>query len=259
MRIAPLKRIATACLAVAALAGCQRNVDGISLRQRTETIGFAGRSDESTQYWTADRMILDDSRTRLIVDFDAQTLTSIDKDKKVYLVMSFDQMKARVDARHRQTEADTAHYPPEAKVQLEKMGELPGDLVAQVEVESTGRHETIAGFETEEYSFKGSMAVGSLWVTPELTLPLGAAQRAAYRKSMDGMSAPNMQLALAMLELDRIPLRTIMRPAADPERASATNEVVEVTRTGPPKDLLTIPSDFSPAPTPQGGNGEKQG
>lgn len=223
----------------------------VIVKQKTSTTGAIERQSESTQYWTDRLMVVDEPASRLIVDFVARKVTLLDKQNKTYLDVTFDAMRAQMDAERKRVAAETADYPEDAKKAVRGMGEALDDLKEGVEVSPTGQRTQIAGYDAEEYKFSGSAVSGTFWVSKDLPLPLGEEQKRAYLASTTGMKAAGRQFALAMVQANAIPLRTEMHIALGPNGTVTTNEVVEVQRGTIPPDVTTIPPDFGPRPTPE--------
>ena len=199
-------------------------------------------------------MIVDEPTMRMIVDFAGKRVTSVDKTKRTYIILTFDDMKAQMEAARKEMASRTTDYPDDAKAQLERMGEAIGDRNSKVEVKPLGKREKIAGYDTEEYSFTGSATHGSLWISKDLPLPLGPEELKAFRESTDGMKNANRQFALAMAQTNSLPLRTVMSLELGPDGTTMTNEVLEVREGSAPPDVIGVPADFTQmklaAPTP---------
>lgn len=190
-------------------------------------------------------MIVDEPNSRMIVDFVGRSLTSIDKNKRTYIVLTFDDMKEQMEAARRALALQTADYPPDAKAQLERMGEAIGERNSPVEVKALGKYEKIAGYDVEEYSFSGTAARGSLWISKDLPLPLAAKELDAFRESTEGMKGANRQFAVAMAQTKSLPLRTVMSIDLGPDGTTMTNEVLEVRAEKPPSDVVDVPEGFT--------------
>src|SRR5262245_49251161 len=114
--------------------GCQRSQSALVVRQRTTVSGLQKTSAESTQYWTASAMMVDEPAHRIIVDFNAETITSLDKATRTYVVASFDDVNARMASQRKLMEQDTAGLAPDVIDALEQVGEPVGNRAAQVDV-----------------------------------------------------------------------------------------------------------------------------
>lgn len=217
----------------------------LTIRQKTTVVGVGARTSESTQYWTPKRMIVDETNGRMIVDFEDEQLTSIDKTKKTWITLSFDQMSRQMDAARADMAKRTEGLDPQAKWQLEQMGEAVGSKDAPVEVKPTGKRERIAGYDAEEYTFTGTAVSGTLWASKDLPLPLAPEQMKAFRKSMDGMKGPGRQFAMAMAQVNGVPLRAVMKLGLGPDGTTSTNEVIEVREESPPAGMAAVPDGYS--------------
>lgn len=245
----------TARLALAAallwLGGCRStSTTDVTVKQKTSTTGAIRHESESTQYWTDKLMVVDDPASRMMVDFVARRVIVLDKQQKTYAGVTFDAMRASMDAERKRVAEETAGYPEDVKNALRGMGQALDDLGEGVEVKPTGQRAQIAGYDAEEFSFSGSAVNGTLWISKDLPLPLGEEQKRAYLASTAGMKAAGRQFALAMVQLNAIPLRTEMHMALGPDGTVTTNEVVEVRRGTIPADVTAIPDDYQPRPTP---------
>jgi hypothetical protein len=245
--------LALACLL--ALAASTAAAKDLVLRQKTTVAGVGARSVESTQYWTPRRMIVDEAAGRIVVDFVDENLTSIDKTRKTWIVLTFEQMSRQMDAARLEMAQRTQDLDADAKAQLERMGEAIGDRDSAVEVKPTGKREKIAGYDAEEYTFSGSAVKGTLWISKDLPLPLGEKEMKAYRRSTYGMKGPGRQFALAMAQVKALPLRTVMQLDLGPDGTTSTNEVIEVRAESPPAAMIDVPEGFTEmkpgaAPTP---------
>ena len=227
------------------LAAPQASAKDLILEQKTTVAGVGERAGESTQYWTPAMMIVDEPGVRVIVDFATEKLTQIDKTNKNYLTLTFDQMLAQMDASREDLAKRTGDYPPEAKKALEGMGEDIGDKNSPVDVKPTGKHDKIAGYDTDEYTFSGNAGTGTFWVSKALPLPLGPKELKAFRKSMDGMKGPGRLFALAMTQVNGIPLRTELKVNLGPQGTTTTNEVVAVREASPPAEMITVPEGYN--------------
>lgn len=222
----------------------------VVVKQKTSTTGAVQREGESTQYWTDRLMVVDDPASRMVVDFETRKVLVLDKQRQLYREVTFDAMRAGMEAERKRVSEETAGYPEDAKKALRGMGEALDDMAQGVEVKPTGQHAQIAGYDAEEYTFSGSAVNGTLWASKDLPLPLGEEQKRAYIASTTGMKAAGRQFALAMVQVNAIPLRTEMHIALGPDGTVTQNEVTEVQHGPVPADLAAIPDDYQPMPYP---------
>jgi hypothetical protein len=208
----------------------------LMVRQRTTASGTA--PFEQTQYFTARTMVTDDPHVRMILDLDAKQLTLADKDRRVYSLMTFDEL-------HRLSEAAA-----------DRLDDLPADerkrfgLDAPVSVKPTGRTQTIAGHPSREYTVDAGPAKGKIWMSEDLPLPDVAREWERLGASIGGERRAGAKLAAALAKLHGIPMRTAMTITMGPQKAETTTEVLEVREAAPPAELLRVPEGFTKGPPP---------
>jgi len=196
--------------------------DDLTLRQRTNA-GF-----ESTEYWSGAKRARDLGDTRIIVDLETDTITTIDKDAKSYSVKKI---------------PGGALLAP---LTATGNGKPATPKPATVAVKPTGKTETIAGVEAKEYAFESESTKGSIWVADVQGIDTVGQARAMARTS-EGATSIEV-LARALEQTPGIALRiSLSRPTG--ELISAT-DVTEVQRTIP-ADAFTIPPDYKKVDEPQ--------
>jgi hypothetical protein len=174
----------TACLiCFALLAGMTARADFSYTSTRKSGAGAGG----TTKYFfKGQRMMTDSAETTMILDFDAQTMTSINKTQKTYTVRSFSDLN--LDARQ-------------------------GDM--KVDVKETGQRKNINGYDAKELLMTMEMAAPragmkmqmemSMWVSSDV--PGKQELREFYKRNMEhfpwsvvtGQANPQMQQAMADL------------------------------------------------------------
>ncbi len=221
---------------VLALARPAAGADTLALRQRI-TAGPTGEAREQMQYFTSGKRITDDARMRSIIDLDAKTVTMVHKDKKSYTVMTFDELRDRGV----QLKKTFDNLPPQARKML--------GLDASVTLKPTGKSEKIAGYQAKEYTIEGGPAVGSVWAADDLNVGSRAQE---WEKIAAAMGGPGNKLGDALAQLNGVQLRTAITTAIGPHggKASTTTEVIEVSETPPPPEVLAVPPGFTKVAAP---------
>ena len=217
----------------------------LTIHQRTSVGAHVPSPRDVMEYWSANKMVSDESQQRTIVDFDARTLTVADKGQHTYFVQTFDEMAKQAAAMKQAMQKRIENLPPQAK---QLMGNLDPD--APVSVKPTGKTEKIAGYDAKEYAIEGGMTKGSVWISDMLQPPVSAEKTMAFRKAMSGMAGPGGKLAAAMAQLKGLPLRTTMFGPMGPERMAFTTEVIEVSEKAPPPDVMNVPDGFKKVDPP---------
>jgi hypothetical protein len=215
------------------------------VRQRSVS-GFGGvPPNEETVYLAGDRIVTDSDVMRTIVDLDKKTITTADKRKQTYTVLTFDELNAQMEALRRSIEK----LPPEMRKQVMPFFE-EGDPVV---VTPTGRTETIAGHKAAEHKLSGGPYSGAVWTTTELETPPEFKKWKSIEQSRGGAAR---RLGEAMETMSGFPLRTkltVKTGGADPIELS--NEVLEVREASPPAHVGKVPDGFTkqapPAAAPQ--------
>ena len=209
------------------------------VRQRSST-GMSTTPNEETVYLMNDTIVTDSRALRTIVDLDKRTITSADKTKRTYTVLTFDELQAQMDALRKAL----ANLPPEARKQ---MGGLLDDD-APVTLEPTGKTDTIAGYVAKEHALHGGTYNGSIWTTDAIATPPAFQKWKSIEKARGGAAR---QLSEAMQKLKGFPLRTHIE-AKSPGGQSVTlsNDVIEVREGSPPAEMSTVPTGFTKTTMP---------
>jgi hypothetical protein len=211
----------------------------LMLRQRTYGPAGPASAEEQRQYFSGDKIVVDDGRARSIVDLVARTWTLVDKRKKNYTVMPFDDLRRRGEAATKALE----RLPPEARRML--------GLDVAVSVRPTGRTERIAGHTAKEYAIAAGPARGTVWVTEEIRLPAEAQEWEKLSASLGGPARPGGSLEAEIAKLAGLPLRTSMTVSLGPGKVETTTEVVEVREAPAPPEMLRIPEGFEKIAPPK--------
>ncbi len=215
-------------LALAA-AGCGGTSD-LAIRQRVTDSRSATTPHEEMQYLTTSGRITDDAHVRTIVDLRANTLTTIDKDKKTYSIVTFDELRRESAAQERRLRG--------APSEVMQMLDPPMQLAP------TGKRQRILGRETTEYAFSAGEMTGSVWVTTELQVPTDPAAWQRFVNAMHGLHGSTGKVAEGIAALGGLPLRATSTVTIGQDSATIITEVLDVQRQSPPPELGTIPEGF---------------
>jgi hypothetical protein len=229
MRVALL-----ACVLLASTAGAADLV----VRQRTST-GLSTAPTEETVYLMADTIVTDSRAMRTIVDLDKRTITSADKAKRTYTVLTFDELTMQMEALRKAL----ANLPPEARKQ---MGALLNES-EPVTLEPTGKTDTIAGYPAKEHALRGGPYSGSIWTTDAIATPPAFQKWKSIEKARGGAAR---QLSEAIEKLSGFPLRTRVEAKTPGQNVVLSNDVIEVREGSPPADVRGVPAGFAKQATP---------
>jgi hypothetical protein len=223
-----------ACVLLASTVGASDLV----VRQRTST-GVSTTPNEETVYLMTDTIVTDSRAMRTIVDLDKRTITSADKTKRTYTMMTFDELTAQMDALRKALDS----LPPEARKQ---MGALLDDS-GPVTLEPTGKTDTIAGYLAKEHALRGGAYSGSIWTTDAIATPPAFQKWKNIEKARGGAAR---QLSEAIQKLSGFPLRTRIEARAGGQNVTMSNDVIEVREGSPPADVRGVPAGFTKQPMP---------
>jgi len=238
MRVATSVVVSAALFALAIPGGA--GASDLTIKQRVAGPTEDAKAHDQTEYLTEQKRVTDSEHARSIVDIGAKTVVSMDKDKKVYFVLTFDDIRKRNEQLQKRLES----MPPEAK-------KMMGDLDAPVTLKPTGKTEKIAGYEAKEYAIQGGVLSGSVWVTDQIEPPANAREEwQKWAGEMGGKRAPGGKLAEAMANLKGLPLRTRLTSTMGEAKFVATTEVTSVSTQPPPPEMLKIPDGYKKAEAP---------
>jgi hypothetical protein len=224
--VAGLVAIATAAVA-----------NDLVVRQRSETsIGGSGTREE-TVYLSNDMVVTDSSLTRTIVDLGKKTITAADKTKRIYTIVTFDEITQQM-ARFRQ---QIAELPPDVRKQ---MGPLLDDG-PPVTVTATGRTDTIAGYQASEWALKGGPYSGSVWATEAIPTPTAFQKWKAIEQGDGGAPGVGRQLGQAIQKVKGFPLRTRIETKMSEKTVVLSNEVLDLKEAPTPAEMRTVPSGYT--------------
>jgi hypothetical protein len=212
----------------------------LMVRQRSVS-GFGSPAPmEDTVYLAGDRIVTDSDVTRQIIDLEKKTITGIDKRKQTYTILTFDELKAQVDAVRQSIDK----LPPEVRTQVRAFFE-EGEPVT---VTPTGKTETIAGYKATEHKLSGGPYSGAVWATRDLETPPEFKKWKAIEQSRGGAAR---RLGEAMEKVSGFPLRTRLQVKTAAEPIELSNEVLEVREASPPADVTKIPAGFTKQTPPK--------
>jgi hypothetical protein len=217
------------------------------VRQRSSTTLSSGPPlGDETVYLAGDTIVTDSQATRTIVDLGKKTITTADKAKRTYSVLTFDDLRAQMETLRTALEK----MPPEARKQMGALFDEGGPVT----ITPTGKTETIAGYPAKEHALKGGPYSGTIWTTTAIAKPPAFQKWKTVEKSRGGAAR---QLGEAIEKLDGFPLRTRIEAQTGGQPVTLSNEVLEVREGSPPADVLTVPSGFTkqaaggvPSPAP---------
>jgi hypothetical protein len=230
-------------LAVLLLLAVTAQAGDLVIRQRTTTTGGdRSLTREEMQYAHGELLVIDAPETRTIVDVGSKTMTIADKQQRTFFVMTFDDL-------HRQAEAvqqRAKRMPADVKRMLDEMlGEG-----AVFTLTPTGKRDTIAGHVAHEYALAGGPFRGSIWTTDAITPPESVRKWRELSAAATAQTGPTRPLAQALAQVKGMPLRTGMAATLGQGSIAIATEVVEVSTTAPPPEVLTVPTGFTKAAPP---------
>lgn len=219
------------------LAGTSGAAGDLIVRQRSAT-GIPGSGPrEETVYLGTNTVVTDSDAMRTIVDLERRTITSADKTKGTYTILTFDQINAQMAMLRKQLE----QLPEEAR---RAMGPLLDDG-PPVTVTATRKTETIAEHRASEYTLKGGPYAGSVWATEDIPTPPAFLKWKEIERSGQGPGT-GRQLGAAMEKIPGFPLRTRIETRAGGQPVVLSNEVLSLREGKAPADMLAVPAGFTP-------------
>jgi len=198
--------VRTLLLALVVEAAARADFSYTMTRKSSGAMGAAG--EQATKYFLkGQKMMTDSGSFAMVIDFDAQTFTAINKTQKTYTVTPFAQMG---------------------------QGAVPGGADVQADFKETGQHKVINGFNASQalmtMQMEMAQAQGGMktqmemefWVSPDV--PGASELRAFYQRNlgkfpwaaMAGGGNPSMQKAMAemqrrMANMNGVPVLQIVR------------------------------------------------
>jgi hypothetical protein len=233
----PLRPVALA-VALAAVPAWGKDL----VLQRKITTEPGPKTAEQTEYYTARKIVTDTAGDRTLVDLDAKTITTLDKAKKTYWVMTFAEVKRDVGLQREARRKQFADLPKEVR----DLMRLDQKATA---TQADGR-QTIAGYAAREFRIEAGPVSGTVWATDDLTLPDSVREWRAVSTGAGGGEAPVGGLAEALSKVQGFPLKTVTAIGSGEDTETMTDQVVSIKEESPPADLLTVPRDWKKIPRP---------
>ena len=222
------------------LAAVLAHAGDLTIRQRT-TLGNSPPREE-TQYAHEHLLVIDAPDSRTIVDVDARIMRVADKQKRTWFEITFDDLRRQAEAVQRRARA----MPPEARKMLDEL--LGGGDTVQLA--PTGRRETIAGYPATEQALTGGPFRGSVWTTDAVAVPDGVRKWRELSADSTGAAGPARPLTQALARVRGLPLRTSMTANVGGATFATATEVLELSKTPVPRDVLEIPAGFKKIAAP---------
>ena len=207
------------------------------IHQRSASSIDGGPPREETVYLTADKVVTDAPTMRTIVDLDKRTITAVDKNRRTYSVMTFDQIGAQMD----ELKKRMADLPPEARKAMEPLLDEGPPVTAT----ATGKTTTIAGYVANEWAIKGGPYTGSVWATDAIATPPAFQKWKSIEQGRGGMRGAGRRLGEAMQHVQGFPLRTRIETQTGGQTTILANEVLDVKEGAAPADVLKVPSGYA--------------
>ena len=219
------------------------------LRQRVTISGPQSGTRESTQYWTADRMVTDDAESRVIIDLAGESMTVANKSDRTYFTQTFAEIRGQADALMAEMRKQIEKMPPQAREMMGKMG-MGESTEPPASARKTGKTQKIAGYDASEYEVAAGPMTSTVWASDAVQPPGGSRTAEAFAK-MTGRTGPGARFAQAMSQIKGIPLRMVVNTNMGPQTFSQTTEVYEVKRTSPPADVMKVPEGYEKTAPPR--------
>lgn len=211
------------------------------VRQRSVS-GFGDLPpSEETVYLAGDRIVTESDVMRTIVDLDKQTITTADKRKRTYAVLTFEELRAQMEALRRSVDK----LPPEMRQQVSPLFE-EGEPVT---VTPTGKSETIAGHKASEHKLAGGPYTGAVWTTTDIETPPEFKKWKSIEQSRGGAAR---RLGEALEKVAGFPLRTKLQVKTGAKPIELSNEVLEIREGSPPAEVTKIPEGYTKQAAPSG-------
>lgn len=225
------------------------------IRQRVTTGLPNVPAQESTQYFSGNRMAVDGPDTRFVLDLDANRVTVVDKKDRSYysetLAAMTDRMRGfqkRAEEMRQKLAAQMDKMPPEAREHVAKMleatkpGGKPEAGTVAAAAKPTGRTERIAGYDAVEYVAESGGTSVHAWVAPSLRVSPAFRERSAAMSRELGETWDVVRVMDSLGGVDGVPLRvTIAMGGGAP---TTTTEAVEVKQEAAPAAVFETPPGY---------------
>lgn len=219
-----------ACLLLASTVGAK----DLIVHQRSSTAMSGPGPHEETVYLAGDKIVTDSPATRTIVDLAGQTITSADKAKRTYTMVTFAELHSQMEM----LKESLKKLDPETRQQFAALFD-DGTVVTTT---PTGKTATIAGHSAKEHAVSGGPYSGSVWMTEEIATP---SEFKRWKKIEQEGAGAAQRLGEALEKLDGFPLRTRIDVKNGAKVMQLTNEVLEVREGSPPAEVLVVPPGFT--------------
>jgi hypothetical protein len=225
------------------IAGGAQAADYTVLRR---TIIDDGSPQQQTEYWSRNRLVVDDSAQRMIVDFAAGTLIVADKERRTYTQLALDDVRRGLSF----VSAIVEQLPSATR-------ELLG-LGRKVTVTSTGNTTKIAGHAAKEYGVSGEGVRGWVWLAEDLDPgKLLGDEAAAWWRAGGPLHGAGVLIDLAYAigeqKLAGMPVWAAVTAGSPDGTVSIDSQVVAVREEKPPADVGKVPEDYRRESSPLAG------
>lgn len=184
------------------------------IRQRVGGGTPGAMTHEERQYWAGDKLVVDGSLKRTLVDFKQHTLTELNKDEQTYLIHTFADLQRQAV--------------PKGSIQVQK----------------TGKTRTILGYKAREYTVDGAVR-GTVWATDALAIAPRAREWAALAAHLPQSPGLAGRAAQALAHIKGVPLQVSLTIGETSPPVEIRAEVVDIRRAAPPPDVLVVPTGYS--------------
>jgi hypothetical protein len=198
-----------------------------------------GEPTTSTTYITPERMRMSDGLNDTIVDLAAGKIVQIDHKKKSYYETTFEEMQ-RYFAQLNEMLASNP------------MMESMMGKVKEVQVQKAAETREILGYTCTKYVLSmGEKFKETLWVTPELKMPLTYYDASKMSYAMMGPMAGRFEKMLdEMKKIDGFPLGTDVDMKMMGMDASSRSEVIEISKADIAADAFAVPNSYKKTKSP---------
>jgi hypothetical protein len=220
----------------------------------------------STVAVKGNRMLHGNKDRATVIDLDAETITEINFQKKTYYVMTFAQMKQRMEQAMQQATTQK----PDASANANPKSDANVSTDFKMEVKDTGQTKQLAGFDARERILTLSMdatdqqtgnqggmqVVSDMWIAPHVTgyeeireFHIRMAKKLNWAPDMGGMFAARPDLARAMAaagketaKLDGVPVLVMMKMTPTSNGQPVTSASGSDAQSTPPQSKPASPS-----------------
>jgi len=217
------------------------------------------KTSTATEYMTRNKMRMADGDHDTIIDTAQGTITSIDRKKKEYSVMTAADMEAamagaseQMAAAQAQSQAAMKDMPPEMRKQMQSMmGGGAGGPMAELKITAVSGGRKIAGYDTQAFLMTmGETMQTRMWVTNALVPPLEPGQMLRLQSMMNPMMR-NMGAAMAEFrKIKGLTLASQTSMSMMGRHMQSSREAVSV-KLGPiPASVFAVPAGYKQVDSP---------